>query len=64
MEYQVTDIVYETDGAKVILPKEMSINVPDDLEDDYSKIEFISDEISNITGFCHKGFSTTPSLQE
>ena len=64
MEYKVTDIEYDTDGEEIDLPKELSINVPDDLEEDYDKVEFISDEISNITGFCHKGFSTIPTLSE
>ena len=60
--YLVTDIDYDKDGARVKLPKELSINVPDDLRT-YDEIEqYISDEISNITGFCHKGFCTTPEI--
>lgn len=59
-KYIVTDIKYDTDGQKVKLPKEMEIIVPDD-ED---AVEYISDEISNITGFCHKGFATTPEIKE
>ena len=61
MIYEITDIVYDTDGEDVDLPKVLSIEVSDDL-DDYEKDEFISDEISNITGYCHKGFSTTPEI--
>lgn len=57
-EYLVTDIIYDTDGEVLDLPKELKINVPDD-ED---AVEYISDEISNITGFCHKGFATTPEI--
>ena len=25
--------------------------------------EFVSDAISDITGFCHKGFATTPEIK-
>ena len=65
MKYKVTDIVYDTDGENIPdLPQELLINVPDDLLDDSDKVEFISDEISNITGFCHKGFATEPPLNE
>jgi len=63
MEYTVTDIIYDTDGEDVDLPTELKINVPDELEDGYEINEFISDEISNITGFCHKGFSTNPTIE-
>jgi len=57
MVYKVTDITYDTDGGDVDLPTELDITVPNDLEDKEEIIEFISDEISNVTGFCHLGFS-------
>ena len=63
MNYKVTNIKYDTDGKKVNLPKEMDIEVDDDL-DNYEKVEFISDEISNRTGFCHFGFKTIPEINE
>jgi len=53
-KYTVTDIEYDTDGVNVELPKELVINVPDDEED---VEDFIGDEISNITGYCHLGFT-------
>lgn len=60
--YLVTDIEYDTDGLKVKLPKTLKIVVPEDVNG-YEEIEsFISDEISNITGYCHKGFATTPEI--
>jgi hypothetical protein len=63
MKYQVTDIMYDTDGKKINLPAILVIDVPDGKFDDDSDIEqYISDEISNITGFCHTGFSLTPEL--
>ena len=64
MEYKVTNIQYDTDGENIDLPEELTIDVPDNLKDDYEKVEFISDEISKITGFCHFGFSTIPELNE
>jgi len=60
MKYTVTNIDYDTDGEEVDLPKELVIDIPNE---DFVKYtaeeidEFISDEISNITGFCHNGFS-------
>jgi hypothetical protein len=52
----VTDIEYDTDGLKVKLPKTLVIEIPDVLTDKEEIEEFISDEISNETGFCHLGF--------
>lgn len=63
MTYEVTNISYDIDIIEE-LPTELTIEVPDDLETDYEKMEFISDEISNITGFCHFGFCTDPILCE
>ena len=62
--YTVTNIKYDTDGQKIKLPKELIITVPNDVEG-YDEIEnYISDEISNITGFCHEGFATEPEIKE
>ena len=64
-KYTVTDIDWDKDGAKVKLPKEIKITIPDDVEKTYEDVDqYISDEISNITGFCHKGFATTPEIPE
>jgi hypothetical protein len=62
MKYTVTNIDYDTDGEKINLPTELSIIVPDDITDGDEIDAYISDEISNITGFCHKGFSTNPEI--
>lgn len=63
-KFLVTDIKYDTDGAKIKLPKTMTIILPDNVNDSYEEIEnYISDEISNRTGFCHYGFSTTPEIK-
>ena len=53
---KVSNIKYDTDGKRIKLPKTLEINVPDDIEKDEIE-DFLSDEISNITGFCHFGFS-------
>jgi hypothetical protein len=63
MIYKVTDIQYDTDGEDVTLPTEMNVTVPDEIENSYEIEEYISDRISEFTGFCHKGFSTTPEIE-
>lgn len=63
MQYEVNDIQYDTDGEVVDLPTSLKIDVPDDL-DDVDKVDFISDKISEITGFCHTGFTTIPEISE
>lgn len=64
-KFTVTNIKYDTDGQsakKLGLPKKMEIKVPADLTI-YEEIEdYISDEISNRTGYCHEGFATTPEI--
>lgn len=44
-----TEIMWETDGYDVILPTE--IEIPKDIEND-----FISDYLSDVTGFLHNGY--------
>jgi hypothetical protein len=61
MEYLIKNIEYDTDGEDIDLPETLNIDVPDDIAP-YDVDEYLSDEISNITGFCHKGFSAIPKL--
>ena len=49
-EMKAYDIEWETDGEDVELPTE--IEIPEDMEDE----DEISDYLSNLVGFCHKGF--------
>jgi len=63
MIYTVENIEYDTDGTLIELPTTLEIEVEDSLND-YDKVEFISDKISDITGFCHLGFTTTPTINE
>lgn len=60
--YTVTNIQWDTDNWQVKLPKEMEIIVPTNIEDPEDIEVYISDEISNRTGYCHKGFATTPEI--
>jgi hypothetical protein len=55
-KYIVYDIEYDTDGVSVDLPKRLEIEISDDITDKDEIVEELSDEISNITGFCHFGF--------
>ena len=64
MKYIITNIEYDTydDPAEIdldmvkSLPETLEINVPDSITDIQDIDDYLSDEISNITGFCHKGF--------
>lgn len=56
MKKTVLNIQYDTDGEEVDLPVELEIEVPDNLTDKEEIHEYLSNEISNITGFCHFGF--------
>ena len=54
-KHVVYNIKYDTDGAKVKLPDRLEIELPDDTDPEDVE-QLLSDEISNITGFCHFGF--------
>ena len=56
MLYTVSNIEYDTDGEVIDLPTTLKVEVSNDLDKDEIE-DFISDEISNQTGFCHLGFS-------
>jgi hypothetical protein len=55
-KYTVYNIEYDTDGEDVDLPEKLEINVPDHITESEDIEQILSDEISNITGFCHFGF--------
>lgn len=60
MKYIATNIKWDTDGEEIDLPTELTVEIPNEdfVKMDKEEIdEFISDELSNITGFCHKGFN-------
>jgi len=56
--FLITDIDWDTDGEEVDLPEEITVNVSEDEELEEDEIEeYISDKISDKTGFCHFGFN-------
>jgi hypothetical protein len=57
MKYQVSNIEFDTDDIETDLPTNMIIEVDDEITDKDEIEEFISDEISNQTGYCHFGFT-------
>jgi hypothetical protein len=62
--YKVINIEWDTDGEDISLPEELSVIVPKDLLDSPEELDqFISDDISNQTGFCHKGYNTVPEIK-
>lgn len=51
MKLRATNIAWDTDDEIVDLPN--SIEIPEDITDE----DKISDYLSDLTGFCHKGFT-------
>ena len=67
--FQVGNIEWDTEDSTgegpegLDLPKSLTVNVPDEHLSSYEDTEeFISDFISNITGFTHKGYNTNPDI--
>ena len=63
-KFIVTNIKYDTDGRSIKLPKTLTIVVPNDIDGSEAIEQYISDEISNQTGYCHFGYATTPKIFE
>jgi hypothetical protein len=69
--FQVRNIKWDTESATgkgpegLDLPKSIIVNVPQEYLGDYERTEeFISDFITNYTGFTHKGFDTDPEVMD
>ncbi|SVB48163.1 uncharacterized protein METZ01_LOCUS201017, partial [marine metagenome] len=67
--FQVSNIEWDTEDSSgegpegLDLPKSLTVNVPDEHLSSYEDTEeFISDFISNVTGFTHKGYNTNPDI--
>ena len=56
MKAIVSNVQFDTDGEEVDLPVEFEIEIPSDIVEEQEIDDYVSDEISNITGFCHFGF--------
>lgn len=52
----VTYIDWDTDGEAVDLPSHLLIPIPEGIEDEEEIEDYVSDTISEDTGFSHKGF--------
>jgi len=67
MKVIASEIEYDTDDLTG-LPETLEIEIPveQEIEDVVELEEYVSDQISNITGFCHKGYvsEVRPSPQE
>ncbi len=59
MIYIASNIEYDTDGEVVDLPTEIEIDVPIGIYTQESLYDYISNEISNCTDYCHNGFTIT-----
>lgn len=62
MKYLITNIKFDTDGENIELPTEMEIDVPENYDSE-EILQYLSDKISNDTGFCHFGFKTLPEIE-
>jgi hypothetical protein len=61
MKAIVKNIEYDTDGEIIDLPKQLEIEIPNHIIDEEEIEDYVSEEISNITGFSHKGFEMSLS---
>lgn len=59
----VSGIRWDKDGEKIKLPRKLEVTITDEDVDNLNDIDevedFISDEISDMTGFCHFGWANT-----
>ena len=62
MKFKVINIDYDTDGENIELPTEMEIDVPENYDSE-EILQYLSDKISDDTGFCHFGFKTLPEIE-
>ena len=60
---EITNIQWDTDGVRVKLPKQMTLTIPSSIHNKDEAEEWVSDELSNQTGFCHCGFACSPEIQ-
>ena len=65
MKIIASEIEYDTDDL-TDLPETIEIEVPNGIDDVVELNDYVSDQISNRTGFCHNGFTTEvkPTPQE
>jgi len=61
IKYKVYGIKYDTGGENIDLPTILEVTVPANMEPEEADT-YISDAISDITGFTHKGFNASPEI--
>ena len=64
MEYKVNNIQWDVDNENenVDLPTELTVNVSDDITEPDYVLNYISDKITEMTDFCHFGFTIFPQI--
>lgn len=63
--FNITDIKFDADSNEELegVPTELTIEVEtSQFKNDVELEEYISDEISNQTGFCHTGYCVSPEI--
>lgn len=51
--FECSEIEWDTDDQILDLPRKLKVEINNDIDDIE---ESLSDQLTNITGFCHKGF--------
>lgn len=58
-----TNIIWDADDEDTSsLPTEIDISIPKSIKSYEEAVEFVSDAITNLSGFCHMGFTCSPEL--
>ena len=63
--FNITNIIFDADSPEELegVSTELTIEVDtSQFENDVELEEYISDEISNQTGFCHAGYCVSPEI--
>ncbi len=64
--YKVYNIKWDCSSKETIsrLPKDIEIEVPNDFQEEPEISDWLSDRISDITGWCHFGFEYEPLIDK
>jgi hypothetical protein len=63
MKYRVFNIKWDIDDGEGSTPSELIIDVPAENTNTPDDIEqYLTDEISNISGWCHDGYDFEPVI--
>ena len=65
MKYLVFNIKWDINDGERLTPPEMIVDVPVESSQTRDNVEqYLTDEISNITGWCHDGYEFEPVPEE